>query len=117
MFRGAAGCPGPRGGEREGGGALALQELLRVDFRNAVIIMTSNIGAESLVKGQSLGFGIDHGESGKQREHDWQRMKSNILDAVKKVFRPEFLNRINAVCWKEAALRKLSAVDPTIAGE
>lgn len=69
----------------------------RVDFRNAVIIMTSNIGAESLVKGQSLGFGIDHGESGKQREHDWQRMKSNILDAVKKVFRPEFLNRIDDI--------------------
>ena len=66
----------------------------RVDFRNAVIIMTSNIGAESLIKGQSLGFG--HGASDKG-EQDWERMKSGILDSVKKTFRPEFMNRIDDV--------------------
>ena len=66
----------------------------KVDFRNAVIIMTSNIGAENLIKGQSLGFGHGSSDSGAQ---DWERMKSGILDSVKKVFRPEFMNRIDDV--------------------
>ena len=66
----------------------------KVDFRNAVIVMTSNIGAENIIKGQSLGFG--HGESD-NGEQDWARMKSGIMDSVKKVFRPEFMNRIDDV--------------------
>lgn len=66
----------------------------KVDFKNAVIIMTSNIGAETLVKGQSLGFGLD--QPG-QSDADWARMKGGIMDAVKRAFRPEFLNRIDDI--------------------
>jgi ATP-dependent Clp protease ATP-binding subunit ClpC len=68
----------------------------KVDFRNAVIIMTSNVGAENIIKGQSLGFGLDEGSSDKA-EQDWKRMKSSIMDAVKKMFRPEFLNRVDDI--------------------
>lgn len=68
----------------------------KVDFRNAVIIMTSNVGAENIIKGQSLGFGLDQGATDKA-ELDWKRMKLNIMDAVKKAFRPEFLNRIDDI--------------------
>jgi ATP-dependent Clp protease ATP-binding subunit ClpC len=67
----------------------------KVDFKNAVIIMTSNVGAENIIKGQSLGFGTGGDESGKNA--DWERMKSGIMDAVKKMFRPEFLNRIDDI--------------------
>jgi ATP-dependent Clp protease ATP-binding subunit ClpC len=68
----------------------------KVDFRNAVIIMTSNVGAENIIKGQSLGFGLDVNSPDKV-EQDWKRMKSSILDSVKKTFRPEFLNRVDDI--------------------
>ncbi|MDR1651720.1 MAG: ATP-dependent Clp protease ATP-binding subunit [Synergistaceae bacterium] len=67
----------------------------KVDFKNTVIIMTSNAGAESLIKGQTLGFGPGSGEDGKQA--GWERMKSGIMDSVKKLFRPEFLNRVDDI--------------------
>jgi len=67
----------------------------KVDFKNSVIIMTSNIGAENIIKGQSLGFGTGSNDSG--RNSDWERMKSGIMDSVKKTFRPEFLNRIDDI--------------------
>jgi ATP-dependent Clp protease ATP-binding subunit ClpC len=67
----------------------------KVDFRNAVIIMTSNVGAENIIKGQSLGFGAGGDDDGKNA--DWERMRSGIMDAVKKMFRPEFLNRIDDI--------------------
>ncbi|MDR3355386.1 MAG: AAA family ATPase, partial [Synergistaceae bacterium] len=66
------------------------------DFKNSVIIMSSNVGAEIIVTGQSLGFGLDQGSpDGSNR--DWKRMKGVILDSVKKIFRPEFLNRIDDI--------------------
>ncbi len=68
----------------------------KVDFRNAVVIMTSNVGAENIVKGQSLGFGLGADEKGKE-DADWNRMKSTILEGVKKTFKPEFLNRIDDI--------------------
>ncbi|MDL2263708.1 ATP-dependent Clp protease ATP-binding subunit [Synergistaceae bacterium OttesenSCG-928-I11] len=68
----------------------------KVDFKNTVIIMTSNIGAENIVKGQSLGFGIDQG-TGEKVNQDWRRMKDGIMDSVKRSFRPEFINRIDDI--------------------
>ena len=64
----------------------------KVDFRNTVIIMTSNVGAKEAQKGNSLGFGLS-AES--QSERDWERTKSIILEEANKTFRPEFLNRID----------------------
>ncbi|MBQ4431002.1 MAG: AAA family ATPase, partial [Synergistaceae bacterium] len=64
----------------------------KVDFRNTVIIMTSNVGAKEAQKGNTLGFGLS-AES--QSERDWERTKSIILEEANKTFRPEFLNRID----------------------
>jgi len=68
----------------------------RVDFRNAIIVMTSNIGAETIRKGSSIGFATRADES-KQREQNYEAMKEKLLAELKKTFRPEFLNRIDAV--------------------
>lgn len=64
----------------------------RIDFRNTVIIMTSNIGARD-IKNLGKGIGFDHGDS----VFDYAKMKSTIQDALIKVFNPEFLNRIDDV--------------------
>jgi len=61
-----------------------------VDFRNAVIIMTSNVGAKDIFNGRSLGFADTTSE-----DYDWERIRKSIMEAVTKTFRPEFLNRID----------------------
>jgi ATP-dependent Clp protease ATP-binding subunit ClpC len=68
----------------------------RVDFRNSVIIMTSNIGAETIRKGTTLGFS-QRGDEVKNQEQAYERMKENLLSELKKSFRPEFLNRVDGV--------------------
>ncbi|HKK43971.1 MAG TPA: ATP-dependent Clp protease ATP-binding subunit [Balneolaceae bacterium] len=64
----------------------------KVDFRNTIIIMTSNIGARD-IRNLGKGIGFSAGDSG----FDYEKMKSTIQDALKKVFNPEFLNRIDDV--------------------
>jgi ATP-dependent Clp protease ATP-binding subunit ClpC len=59
-----------------------------VDFRNTVIIMTSNVGAQTIKKGGALGFTVN-------REAEYTSMKDKVMDELKKQFRPEFLNRID----------------------
>ena len=68
----------------------------RVDFRNSIIVMTSNVGAEMIRKGTVLGFtaGTD---KAKTREQAYEKMKDNLLNEMKKTFRPEFLNRVDGV--------------------
>jgi len=68
----------------------------RVDFRNSIIIMTSNIGADLIRKGSSIGF-VSRTDENKAREVEYDRMKEKLLGEVKKVFRPEFLNRIDGI--------------------
>ena len=66
----------------------------RVDFRNAVIVMTSNIGSDLIRQDRSIGLAARGGSSqGDNEAHE--RMKTNVLDEVKRFFRPEFLNRID----------------------
>jgi ATP-dependent Clp protease ATP-binding subunit ClpC len=65
-----------------------------VDFRNAVIIMTSNVGAQEAVRASSLGFSVD-AETSSARERD--KAKEAILEAARRTFRPEFLNRVDDV--------------------
>jgi ATP-dependent Clp protease ATP-binding subunit ClpC len=67
----------------------------RVDFRNSIIVMTSNIGAELIRKGSSLGFATGSDEA-KTQQQSYERMKEKLLGELKKAFRPEFLNRIDA---------------------
>jgi len=68
----------------------------RVDFRNSIIVMTSNIGAELIRKGSTLGFAV-HSDESKNQEQAYDRMKEKLLGELKKAFRPEFLNRIDGV--------------------
>ncbi|MBI4285787.1 MAG: ATP-dependent Clp protease ATP-binding subunit [Chloroflexi bacterium] len=68
----------------------------RVDFRNSIIIMTSNIGAELIRKGSAIGFAT-HADEAKVREVSYERMKEKLLAELKRTFRPEFLNRIDGV--------------------
>ncbi|MDP2917449.1 MAG: ATP-dependent Clp protease ATP-binding subunit [Dehalococcoidia bacterium] len=68
----------------------------RVDFRNSIIVMTSNIGAELIRKGSSMGF-VTKTDEAKAREDAYERMKEKLLAELKKSFRPEFLNRIDGV--------------------
>ena len=62
----------------------------KIDFKNTVIIMTSNVGAENIVAPKNLGFA-----TGNDPDRDYNNMKSKVLDEVKKLFKPEFINRID----------------------
>ena len=64
----------------------------KVDFRNTVIIMTSNAGAQAIVDPKRLGF-----VTKEDKGADYKRMKSNVMNEIKLVFRPEFLNRIDEI--------------------
>ena len=66
----------------------------RVDFRNTIIIMTSNIGAELIKRDTTLGFATKTDEA-KSQQQVYERMKDKVLDEMKRFFRPEFLNRID----------------------
>ena len=62
----------------------------RVDFKNTIIIMTSNAGAQAIVEPKRLGFA-----SSEDEKQDYERMKSGVMEEVKRIFKPEFLNRID----------------------
>ncbi|MHB1004567.1 MAG: ATP-dependent Clp protease ATP-binding subunit [Chloroflexota bacterium] len=68
----------------------------KVDFRNTIIIMTSNVGAELLKRDMSLGFAYK-GDEQKTSDEQYGKMKDKVLGELKNTFRPEFLNRIDAV--------------------
>jgi ATP-dependent Clp protease ATP-binding subunit ClpC len=61
----------------------------KIDFRNTIIIMTSNVGAELLKKQTIMGFGAP------KDSHDYETMREKILEETKRVFKPEFLNRLD----------------------
>ena len=62
----------------------------KIDFSNTVIIMTSNAGAKAIIEPKKLGFAAKDDPAG-----DYKRMKQNVMDEVKQIFRPEFLNRLD----------------------
>lgn len=64
----------------------------KIDFRNTVIIMTSNAGAKAIVEPKKLGFAAKE-----DPQDDYKKMKNNVMDEVKQLFRPEFLNRIDEI--------------------
>ncbi|MBA3959174.1 MAG: ATP-dependent Clp protease ATP-binding subunit [Chloroflexi bacterium] len=68
----------------------------RVDFRNTVIIMTSNVGAKSLLKDTSLGFKPVNTDISQETQAQYERMKDKVLEQLKTQFRPEFLNRVDS---------------------
>jgi ATP-dependent Clp protease ATP-binding subunit ClpC len=67
-----------------------------VDFRNAMVIMTSNIGADLIQNNTSIGFELAQDEE-KARKRDYADMRRKLLKSLKKSFRPEFINRVDSV--------------------
>jgi ATP-dependent Clp protease ATP-binding subunit ClpC len=68
----------------------------KVDFRNTIILMTSNVGADVIGRSTSLGFSTKRSASESEQE-DYDEMKDKVLGELKRIFRPEFLNRIDGV--------------------
>ena len=66
----------------------------KVDFRNTLIVMTSNIGSDLIRQDRTLGFAKSTDEI-EEEQHRYERMKTNVMDEVKRFFRPEFLNRLD----------------------
>jgi ATP-dependent Clp protease ATP-binding subunit ClpC len=78
-----------------------------VNFKNTIIIMTSNVGASTIRKQKTLGFAINDDKS----ESEYEQMKENVMEELKRSFRPEFLNRIDDIIvfhkLKEEDLEKI----------
>jgi ATP-dependent Clp protease ATP-binding subunit ClpC len=68
----------------------------KVDFRNAIVVMTSNVGAELIRRQDKLGFAIEVDEQAEERL-EYEEMRKKLMDALRKIFRPEFINRVDAV--------------------
>jgi ATP-dependent Clp protease ATP-binding subunit ClpC len=76
-------------------GNLADAKGRKVDFRNTIIIMTSNVGADQITRDTSFGFSFRE-EKDKQAKRDYEAMRDKVMGQLKQTFRPEFLNRIDA---------------------
>lgn len=63
-----------------------------IDFKNTILIMTSNAGAQAIIEPKKLGFGAADDE-----KENYARMKSNVMEEVRHIFKPEFLNRIDEI--------------------
>ncbi|MFZ2488548.1 MAG: ATP-dependent Clp protease ATP-binding subunit [Anaerolineae bacterium] len=68
----------------------------RVDFRNVILVMTSNVGANLIKRASKLGFAFTTDEDAK-REQEYETMRERVTDALKQQFRPEFLNRLDGI--------------------
>jgi ATP-dependent Clp protease ATP-binding subunit ClpC len=68
----------------------------KVDFRNAIIVMTSNVGADMIKRQTSLGFELQRDED-LEEQLAYQEMRKKLTESLKRVFRPEFINRVDSV--------------------
>ncbi len=78
---------------------------LKVDFRNAIVIMTTNIGADMIRRQSGLGFSLAVDET-KEEEMEYKDMQKKLMEALKRNFRPEFINRLDSVIVFRALNRK-----------
>jgi ATP-dependent Clp protease ATP-binding subunit ClpC len=76
-------------------GSLSDAKGRRVDFRNAIIVMTSNIGAEAIRRG-GLGYALPSSQA-QEAEQEYKEMSQRLREELKRTFRPEFLNRVDAI--------------------
>ena len=86
-------------------GHLADAKGRKVDFRNTIIVMTSNVGSDLIRKETMLGFKV-HQDEAKTAEGQYDKMKEKVLEELKRVFRPEFLNRLDATVVFHALARE-----------
>jgi ATP-dependent Clp protease ATP-binding subunit ClpC len=76
-----------------------------VDFRNALIVMTSNVGADMIKRQTSIGFDVARDEELEERLV-YQEMRKKLLESLKRVFRPEFINRVDWSCWQKGDMTR-----------
>ena len=93
---------------------------LKVDFRNAIIVMTSNIGADMIRREGGFGFNLSRDED-QEEEYAFEQMRKKLMDALKKAFRPEFINRMDSVVVFHALnrehIRKIAGMEITKVAE
>jgi len=77
----------------------------KVDFRNTIIVMTSNVGAEEIRRQTQLGFTLKRDEA-KEERASYEEMRKKLLEALRKIFRPEFVNRVDALIVFHALSRE-----------
>ncbi|RMF04337.1 MAG: ATP-dependent Clp protease ATP-binding subunit [Chloroflexi bacterium] len=77
----------------------------KVDFRNTILILTSNVGADLIKRETSLGFNIKREENASE-EHDYQKMRKKVMEEMERTFRPEFRNRLDGTIIFRALTRK-----------
>ena len=78
----------------------------KIDFRNTILIMTSNVGADILQKDTSMGFGMEV-----NADSEYEKIRDKILDETKRIFKPEFLNRLNdLVIFRSLRMEDMSAI-------
>jgi ATP-dependent Clp protease ATP-binding subunit ClpC len=86
----------------------------KVDFRNAIIVMTSNIGAEEIRRQGSLGFTL-HKDEKVEEKQNFDEMRKKLIESLHKVFRPEFINRLDGVIvfhpLNKEQLRKIVTIE------
>jgi ATP-dependent Clp protease ATP-binding subunit ClpC len=77
----------------------------KVDFRNTILVMTSNVGANLIKRESSLGFAVQRDEDASE-ESNYQKMRKKVMDEMERTFRPEFRNRLDGAFIFRALTRK-----------
>jgi ATP-dependent Clp protease ATP-binding subunit ClpC len=89
----------------------------KVDFRNAIIIMTSNVGAETIKQGPNLGFTFQRDETIEEKEA-YSDMRKTLTEQLKRTFRPEFINRVDSIIvFRQLGKEDIRAIVDIILGE
>jgi ATP-dependent Clp protease ATP-binding subunit ClpC len=89
----------------------------KVDFRNAMIILTSNVGADAIRRGPNLGFAFQRNDAA-EAEAEYKEMRKTLTDELKRTFRPEFLNRVdNVVVFRQLQKQDIRQIVDIILGE
>src|SRR5579859_3036092 len=82
----------------------------KVDFRNTIIVMTSNVGADVIKRGVSLGFAAPS-DSEASASRDYEDMRKKVMEQLRRAFRPEFLNRVNAtIVFRSLTREEIQAI-------
>ena len=98
-------------------GQLSDAKGLKVDFRNAIVIMTSNVGAETIKKGPNLGFAFQRDEAVEEQEA-YSDMRKSLTEQLKRTFRPEFINRVDSIIvFRQLTPTDIRAIVDIILGE
>ncbi len=83
----------------------------KVDFRNTIIVMTSNVGADLIKRNASLGFSVPLGVDETSAARDYDDMRKKVMDQLRRAFRPEFLNRVSAtIVFRSLTREEIQAI-------